>query len=51
MHDANTREWSIRYQAFILYGANSSIEHDDLDETTRVKVTTLLVIATDFTLG
>lgn len=41
------------YQApVILYGVwDYFIEHDDLDETTRVKVTTLLVIATDFTLG
>lgn len=45
-------EWyMIRYHTRILYDTDSFIEHDDLDERTRIKVTTLLVIATDFTLG
>jgi len=41
----------IRYHTRILYDTDSFIEHDDLDEATRVKVTVFLVIATDFTLG
>jgi len=49
-NDANTRE---RYDPLssVYLGADNFIERDNLDETTRVKVTMLLIIATDFTLG